>query len=310
MTLVFTDPIFKAHETGPHPETPRRLAAIEKVLLNATKEIEVAGGNEGDESWITEVHSPSQLTAAAELSARGGGHLDADTVLSQQSFAVAKIAAGSAVAAVDGVMGGAHRNSLCLVRPPGHHATSDRSMGFCIFNNVAIAAQYAMKKHGLQRILIVDWDVHHGNGTQEIFYNSDAVTFFSIHRHPFYPGTGTEHETGSGKGLGHTINVPVAYGTTRAQYFDLFRQGLDKAASLAKPELVMISAGFDAHGDDPIGDLGLQTEDFGMLTDLVCEVANAYAKGRVVSCLEGGYNLSALAASVDVHLKQLINAGQ
>jgi acetoin utilization deacetylase AcuC-like enzyme len=217
-------------------------------------------------------------------------------------------AAGACAAAVEAVLAGPERTALCLVRPPGHHATPTRSMGFCLFNNVALAAHAARTLHGLDRVLVVDWDVHHGNGTQDVFYADPSVTFFSIHRYGrgFYPGTGAAGETGTGPGLGHTINVPVPYGTPRADFRAAFAGGLEKAAARARPQLVLVSAGFDAHARDPIGSLGLETEDFGWLTRQVHDVARTHAGGRLVSCLEGGYDLDALAESVAVHLGQLL----
>lgn len=179
-------------------------------------------------------------------------------------------------------------------------------MGFCLFNNVALAADRAVKHHKLERVLVVDWDVHHGNGTQDIFYDRDDVWFLSAHRSPFYPGTGSKEETGTRKGLGTKFNLPVKFGTSRRDYLAQFESLLKDAAEKCKPELVLISAGFDAHAEDPIGSLGLQTEDFAALTTLVHQVAKAHAKGRVVSCLEGGYNVDRLAESVACHLKTLL----
>ena len=181
-------------------------------------------------------------------------------------------------------------------------------MGFCLFNNVALAAQHAKRAHELTRVLVIDFDVHHGNGTQDIFYEDPGVLFYSIHRYGrgFYPGTGAATETGRGKGEGYTLNVPVTFGTPRKEYHDLFTRGLEKAAEKIKPELVLLSAGFDAHAKDPIGSLGLETEDFTTLTRRVLEVAKAHARGRLVSCLEGGYNVKTLGELVQVHLVELL----
>jgi acetoin utilization deacetylase AcuC-like enzyme len=313
MTLLYTDPLFLKHETGTHPERADRLRSVTARLEKSglAKRCRAGTYKPLGENDILAVHSPKQLQAVKQIAEHGGGHVDPDTVVCPDSFTVALAAAGACVAAVDAVLKGTDRSALCLVRPPGHHATPTRSMGFCLFNNIALAAHHARKAHGLTRILIVDWDVHHGNGTQDIFYEDPEVMFYSIHRYGrgFYPGTGAADETGRGKGLGHTLNVPVRFGTPRKDYHDLFTRALEKAADKIKPELVLTSAGFDAHARDPIGSLGLETEDFVPLTKQVCEVAKTHAKGRLVSCLEGGYNLEALAESVQAHLKEVLDAG-
>ena len=209
-------------------------------------------------------------------------------------------------------MRGIDRTALCLARPPGHHATAQKSMGFCLFNNIALAAHRARKAFGLERILIVDWDVHHGNGTQDIFWADPTVHFLSIHRYGqgFYPGTGNDDEIGTGAGLGFTTNVPVRFGTTRPDYRAIFRNAVEKAADKIKPNLIILSAGFDAHQRDPIGSLGLDTEDFADMTKMLLQIADTHAQGRLVSCLEGGYHLEALAESVQAHLEGLVNHPQ
>jgi acetoin utilization deacetylase AcuC-like enzyme len=314
MTLLYTDPLFLKHETGRHPENAGRLRSITSRLQQAgiIEKCQAGTYTPLDEQAVAQIHSPRQIARAKELAGQGGGHIDADTVVSPDSFQVALAAAGACVAAVDAVLAGQDQRALCLVRPPGHHATPTRSMGFCLFNNIALAARQARTAHGLTRILIVDWDVHHGNGTQDIFYEDPEVVFNSIHRygHGFYPGTGSERETGSGPGLGHIINVPVRYGTSRPDYHALFTRGLERAADRIKPELVLVSAGFDAHAEDPIGSLGLEVEDFQTLTREVLAVARTHAGGRLVSCLEGGYNLERLAESVQAHLEELLAAGE
>jgi acetoin utilization deacetylase AcuC-like enzyme len=310
MPLLYRDWFFQRHQTGRHPERPERLAAIEKRLEESGLLAQCQAGayQPLTEEAVLRVHSPEQVSAARQLAESGGGYLDADTVLSADSFRVALSAAGACVAAVDAVLRGEDQTALCLVRPPGHHATPTRSMGFCLFNNVALAARHARDVHQVNRVLIVDWDVHHGNGTQDIFYEDPSVVFYSIHRygHGFYPGTGAATETGRGPGRGFTFNVPIPYGVSRADYQDQFARVLEKAAAKSKPELVLVSAGFDAHVRDPIGSLGLQAEDFAQLTRLVLGVARYYAAGRLVSCLEGGYDLDALAESVQVHLAELL----
>jgi acetoin utilization deacetylase AcuC-like enzyme len=310
MTLLFRDRLFLKHDTGLHPEKAERLRAIDARLEKSglLRKCAVGTYQPLTEEAVAKVHSPTQIMRARQLAEHGGGRLDPDTVVSADSFQVALAAAGACVAAVDAVLKGTADNALCLVRPPGHHATPTRSMGFCLFNNIALAAQHAKAEHHLNRILIVDFDVHHGNGTQDIFYEDPQVLFYSIHRYGngFYPGTGAENETGRGKGLGFTLNAPIRYGTPRKDYHSRFTSALEKAAEKIKPELVLVSAGFDAHAKDPIGSLGLEVEDFATLTREVREVAKTHAKGRVVSCLEGGYNLDALAESVEAHLAELL----
>jgi acetoin utilization deacetylase AcuC-like enzyme len=309
MTLLYTDPIFLEHDTGRHVETADRLRAVSAHLEKSglLGRCQIGVFEPMGEAEIAVLHDPQQIALAKRTAERGGGMLDPDTVVSPQSYKVALSAAGACAAAVDAVLTGKDKTALCLVRPPGHHATPNRSMGFCLFNNVALAAQRARQRYGLKRILIVDWDVHHGNGTQDIFYSDPEVFFLSVHRWPFYPGTGAKDETGTGPGLGYTLNVPLRFGTSRKEYHAAFNQALAKAADVIRPELVLISAGFDAHAEDPIGSLGLQTEDFGELTKAVMDVARTHAQGRIVSCLEGGYNTRRLAESVGVHLEQLLS---
>jgi acetoin utilization deacetylase AcuC-like enzyme len=311
MTLLYSDPIFLRHLTGAHPERPERLTAILECLQETGLLARCGRGvfqPLGDEE-VVRVHDPEVLLQARRV-AKQGGYLDPDTVVCPESLQVALAAAGACAASVDAVLRGDDRTALCLVRPPGHHATPQRSMGFCFFNNIALAARRALDKHGLSRLLIVDWDVHHGNGTQDVFYADPAVYFLSIHRygHGFYPGTGAAGETGTGRGLGSTRNVAIRYGTSRADYRRQFAAALETAAEAIRPELILVSAGFDAHRDDPIGSLDLETEDFAELTRLVVQVADTHAQGRLVSCLEGGYNVVALAESVRAHLETLLAA--
>ena len=313
MTLLYTSPVFLEHDTGRHPENANRLHAVRARLEKAglVQRARLGQWQPWPVEKINELHDPTVALRARELAEDGGGYLDADTVVSPRSFEVALHAVGACVSAVDAVLGGDAKHALCLVRPPGHHATPDRSMGFCIFNNVALAAHHARKSHGLSRVLIVDWDVHHGNGTQDIFFGDAGVTFLSIHRygHGFYPGTGAADETGTGAGLGHTINVPVRFGTSRRDYLAHFKNAVEKAAELARPELLLVSAGFDAHSRDPIGSLGLETEDYTEMTRFLLDVAAAHCHGRLVSCLEGGYDLIALAESVETHFAELLDYG-
>jgi len=312
MTLLFRDPLFQRHRTGPHPESPARLGAIDN-LLDArglpercrTGTIRAAGMDE-----LVRLHDRRYVEAVREFCEAGGGRIEADTVAFPESWNVALHAVGTAFQAVDGVLAGDDRTALCLVRPPGHHALPTAAMGFCLFNNVALAAEHALRVHDLERVLIVDWDVHHGNGTQDVFYSRDDVSFFSAHRFPFYPGTGRRDETGAGRGVGTKFNLPVAFGTPRREYLAQFESMLRDAASRAKPQLVLLSAGFDAHAKDPIGSLGLETEDFETLTRMVHGVANEYCEGRLVSLLEGGYDVNALAECVAIHLETLLSASE
>ena len=310
MTLLFTDPLFLKHDTGKHPECPDRLRAITARLQKTelVKQCDAGSYKPLSEEAVARIHSRVQIMQAKQLCEHGGGRLEVDTIVSADSFQVSLAAAGACVAAVDAVMSGKARNALTLVRPPGHHATPTKSMGFCLFNNVALAADHAKKSHHLTKILLIDWDVHHGNGTQDIFFEDPEVMFFSIHRygHGFYPGTGAADETGRGKGLGHILNAPVPYGISRKDYLARFTSCLEKAADKIKPELVILSAGFDAHRLDPVGSLGLETEDYPKLTRAVLDVAKTHCHGRLVSCLEGGYHLEALAESVQAHLEELL----
>src|SRR5262245_64866889 len=310
MTLLYTDPLFLKHETGRHPECADRLRSVTARLQKAGLDKKCKPGKFQpiDEETVAKLHSPMTILRIKQLAQHGGGRVDPDTVVSIDSFQVGLAAAGACVAAVDAVLQQTDKNALCLVRPPGHHATPTKAMGFCLFNNIALAARRAIDHHKLGRVLIVDWDVHHGNGTQDIFFEDPNVVFFSIHRYGmgFYPGTGAADETGKGKGQGHIVNAPIKFGTQRKDYRSAFHTTLEKAADKIKPELVLLSAGFDAHAKDPIGSLGLEVEDFVTLSKQALEVAKTHAKGRFVSCLEGGYNLEVLAESVQAHLEELL----
>ena len=305
---LFTDRRMIDHRTpAPHPERPERLQAILRQLEregyhNTCPSLPV---HEATVEELVRVHAPEYLAEVLSLDAEGGGMLDPDTWLLPGSILAARLAAGAAIDAVSHVMAGPDRRAMCLVRPPGHHARPAAGMGFCIYANVAVAAADALARFDLNRILIVDFDVHHGNGTQEVFYESSRVGFLSIHRYPFYPGTGARDETGSGDGLGSVRNIPLPYGTSRPDYHAAFRAGLEKLADRIRPELVIISAGFDAHAEDPVGNLGLEVEDFEVLTREIVSVAETHAHGRIVSVLEGGYNVPILAGSVVAHLDAL-----
>jgi len=311
MTLIFYDHRFLQHQTGSHPECPERLRSIERHFA-ATGLFERAVRSPvvtADDADLLAVHDGDYLQELRAFSEAGGGRIEADTVLSAGSAEAAWLAAGTAIEAVRRVVAGDDRSAFCLVRPPGHHALAAAPMGFCLLGNAAVAARAAIQRFGLNRVLVVDWDVHHGNGTQDIFYEDSQVGVFSSHRFPFYPGTGRRQETGSGDGLGTTFNLPVEFGTSRREFLKSFEALLSVAADRMQPELVVISAGFDAHAEDPVGSLGLETEDFIELTKLVQDVADVHANGRIVSVLEGGYNVVRLAECAGVHLQTLLEHG-
>ncbi|MCB9787655.1 MAG: histone deacetylase [Deltaproteobacteria bacterium] len=288
-----------SHDPGPgHPERPERLRALRSDLL----ERPVAGTR-----WVTpasvtaealeRVHDHAYIDALDTVRGKTG-HLDADTAVSERSIDAAWLAAGAAVGAVEAAVSGEAKRGLGLLRPPGHHAESGRPMGFCLFNNVAVAAAHAIEALGLSRVLVIDWDVHHGNGTQHAFQARRDVLFFSTHRFPFYPGTGAAHECGTGAGEGYTVNVPMAAGRTDADLRLAFDSVLVPIASEWKPELVLVSAGFDAHRLDPLGGMRLSDEGFAVLCARAMALADAHADGRIVLLLEGGYDLQGLRESV------------
>jgi len=305
-------PAYLDHDMGAgHPESPNRLRAIMQQLERSGTAARLTriAPREAEDEWITQIHEPSYLAMLkAHAPSSGRVSLDPDTSMSSGSLAAAYLAAGGALAAVDAIMSRQVDHVFCAVRPPGHHAEAGRAMGFCLFNNVAIAARYAQKKYGFMRVLIVDWDVHHGNGTQHSFEDDPSVLFFSTHQFPHYPGTGRESERGRGAGEGFTINVPMEAGEGDEEYRAVFQNSLVPAADAFKPEFVIVSAGFDAHKDDPLASMGLTEEGYADLTGIVADIAKRHAGGRLVSSLEGGYNLTALAASVDAHLCGLLGA--
>jgi acetoin utilization deacetylase AcuC-like enzyme len=300
------------HDMGMgHPESPERLRAIVGRLEQSgtmAKLVRIEPAPAADE-WITQVHDPAYVAALKKHAPSSGRvSLDADTSMSPGSLTAAYLAAGGLLAAADAIMAGRVNNAFCAVRPPGHHAERNRAMGFCLFNNVAIAARYFQKQHNLARVLIVDWDVHHGNGTQHSFDDDPSVLFFSTHQYPHYPGTGSAEEHGRDRGEGATINVPMEAGEGDDEYRAIFQKVLVRAADQFKPDVVIISAGFDAHRDDPLASMGLTEAGYAELTGIVAGIAKRHSQGRILSSLEGGYNLQALAASVEQHVLGLLAA--
>ncbi|MHC4118317.1 MAG: histone deacetylase family protein [Planctomycetota bacterium] len=304
------DDIYLEHKTTPdHPERPERLVEIVKRLKaeSVYSELVKLKPTPASLNWIETVHSPEYVERARRSCENNTGYLDSlDVPISARSYEAAVLAAGGMLAAVDAVMDKKVANAFCAVRPPGHHALSDQAMGFCIFNNVAIGAKYIQKKHNLSKVLIVDWDVHHGNGTQATFYDDPTVLYFSVHQYPFYPGSGSRAEKGEGKGLNYTINVPLPAGSGDSVYLDVFEQELQPAALDFSPDFVLVSAGFDAHENDLLGQMGVTAKGYAKLTESVKAIALKCCQGRLVSVLEGGYHLGGLAASVESHIRVLM----
>lgn len=313
MTALLADVLYKRHVPGPgHPERPARIDAVLSALDEAglTEQMPRVPPRAATEGEIAACHTRKYIEVVKHDSARGYEALSTgDTPLSAESLDIALQAVGGILNAVDAVVEWRARNAFCAVRPPGHHATPDRGMGFCIFNNVALAARYAQRRHGVDRVLVADWDVHHGNGTQEIFYADGSVFFFSTHQHPWYPGTGLPYETGAGAGRGATLNCPFPAGSGRAEILGAFQDRLLPAARDFRPDLVLVSAGFDSRLGDPLGRFMLGDADFADLTTLVLEIADTYAGGRLVSVLEGGYSLEGLASATVAHVSALMEGG-
>lgn len=314
VTGLVQDERFLEHRTGPgHPERPDRLIAIRDALESTglRAQCRAISPLPADLRTIQRVHDADYVERLRRACESARPFIDVpDSAIGSESYDVALLAAGAAVMAVDEAMAGRIQNAFCAVRPPGHHAERHMSMGFCLFNNVAIAAQHLLDQHALSRVLIFDWDVHHGNGTQHIFEADPRVLFISLHAHPgiLYPGTGYAHERGIGAGTGFTLNCPMLPPAGDDEFRRTFENPILPAIEAFRPEFVLVSAGFDAHRDDPIGPLELSTECYGWMTDVLTDVARRHAAGRLVSCLEGGYNLRALAESAALHVARLLAA--
>lgn len=313
-TAFLYDPLFLRHRTGwKHPEQSLRLRAIIARLHETRQwdELLHLAPRDATRDELAAIHDPAYIAALAERCARERVfETDGNTVASSGTYAAACRAAGAVLTAIDAVIEGRAANAFCAVRPPGHHAERDRAMGFCFFNHVAIGARYARQRHGIERVAIIDWDLHHGNGTQHAFEADPDVLYVSLHQFPLYPGSGRRHENGIGPGEGATLNIPMAAGTTDTDYDRAFREEVGPAVRRFKPGLVMISAGFDAHRDDPLGGIQLTEAGYAGMTRHVTDWAAATAGGRIVSVLEGGYHPETLARCVGVHLEVLGTPGR
>jgi len=296
---IVKDDIYLEHDTGAsHPENADRLYAIYSMLerMDQSGLVYVPARPASDEE-IALNHAPSYVSMVRETSGKAQRWLDPDTVTSARSFEAARL--------IDARLSGLIDNGFALVRPPGHHAESHKAMGFCIFNNCAIGARYLQKKHGFDRIMIVDYDLHHGNGTQHSFYDDPTVLYVSTHQYPYYPGTGGYDEVGVGEGRGYTVNVPMAYGMTDADYAHVFTEIVAPLGRAFRPRIVLVSAGFDIHRDDPLGGMAVTERGFARITGLLMDMAEKVCEGKLVFVLEGGYNTAALARSVEAVLTEL-----
>lgn len=308
-TVILSDPVFDAHTWHGHVEQAERLVAIRNAIASSglNNDVRHYAAHPARDDDLELVHTPRLLAQVRRLSSYGGGQFDSDTYVTTDSWEAATLAAGAAIGAVEAVAGNEVRNAFALVRPPGHHATPSRAMGFCLINNVAVAARYAIRRLGLKRVAIVDYDVHHGNGTQDIFYDDPQILFCSTHASPFYPGSGSAAEMGDRVAApGNTLNVPLPFGTGDRGYRRVFEQVIAPAIRQFHPELILVSAGYDAHWSDPLGPMILSVNGFAELNRILLELADELCMSRLVMTLEGGYNLDALAASVVASLRQLL----
>lgn len=308
-------PVFLEHVTDlyghtgeAHPESPDRLKAVHGALEEAglVAKMQRLEPVPATRAQLSLVHEPTLIDRVEALSAQGGGLLDEDTVVSSGSLKAALLAAGAGITAVEAMAADTIDRAFLALRPPGHHATASRSMGFCLFNNVAVAAAHALNHTGAKRVAVVDWDLHHGNGTQDIFYARSDVLYISLHQHPLYPGTGMQRETGEGEGQGSTLNIPLPAGAGDDVFLDKLRKIVVPALRRHAPDLLLVSAGFDAHAGDPLGSLEVTDEGYRKMTEVLVAAANELTGGKLISFLEGGYDLSALGRSARAHVEALL----
>ena len=304
-TGLITSDTYQNHNTGDgHPEKIDRVTAvIDNFKKLDNKNLIWKKPNKFENSFLIKTHSSNYIDQVNKsFPKKGYNFLDGDTIVSPGSKDASKDAVGSIITAIDGVQKKEFKNAFCAVRPPGHHAEKDKAMGFCIYNNVAVGANYLIEKYKYNKIAIIDFDVHHGNGTQDIFYDNEKVLFISTHQYPFYPGSGSEKEKGN---FNNVLNIPLEAGTSAEKYLDAYENVLNKVREF-KPEFLLFSAGFDAHIDDPLGQLQLSSEDFYKITKRTLEISKSFCNGNVVSILEGGYDLKALQESTKRHVDALI----
>lgn len=308
-TGVVKDPIFMEHRPGPyHPESPDRL----RVLYEILEDEDVAGGfveiapRCASREDLERVHDPRYIDRVAATAGQKHTSLDPDTQTSPRSYEAALMAAGGCLEAVDRIMAGQIKNAFAMIRPPGHHAETSRAMGFCLFNNVAVAARYAQATHGLFRVMILDWDLHHGNGTQWTFYEDPTVLYGSTHQYPYYPGSGSYQETGRGEGVGYTVNVPLSVGQGDGEYLGIYRRIFAAIGRAFRPELLIVSAGFDIYQGDPLGAMAVSPAGFGLMARVLLEMAEEVCYGRVLVALEGGYDLEGLRQGGKAVLMELM----
>ena len=301
-------PQYLKHDTEPHPENPGRLEAIQRKIESSKiyPHLIFPEPRRATDDELAANHDSSHIDHVRNSCRNGTRNLDGDTVICPDSWDAALLSAGAGLTAVDQIIAGQLDNAFTTVRPPGHHAEKDHAMGFCLFNNVAVAARYAIKKHGLNRIFIFDWDVHHGNGTQHSFYSDPSVYYSSTHQYPFYPGTGDDDETGTGDGLGTTLNFPLDPFCGDPAYLDIVENKLIPEIQSYRPDLIIISAGFDAHENDPLAQMRVSADGYGKMTAMILKVAEEVCGGRLLSMLEGGYDHTALAESVHEHVNVLL----